>query len=457
MNISIHWFRQDLRISDNPALFNATKKGSVIPIYILDDINSAESKMGAASRVWLHHALQDLNKSLDGKLRIFSGDPLEIIPQLMQKNNAASIHWNRCYEPWRISRDMKIKEHLQKGDFKVHTYNGSLLWEPWDNLKGDGTPYKIFTPFYKNALKLEAPRLPINDADITSVISGNIKSMSIDDLNLLPNINWHKSIEEYWNISEYSAHNCLQEFLMNKQQNYAKGRDFPEQNITSNLSPYLHFGQISINEVWHKANALNCDENIDRFLTELGWRDFSYSLLYHFPQIKNSNLKKRFDKFPWRHHEDFLAKWKQGQTGYPIIDAGMRELWQTGYMHNRVRMIVASFLVKNLLIHWNEGERWFWDCLVDADHASNGASWQWVAGCGTDASPYFRIFNPVTQGEKFDTIGAYTKKYVPELKKLPQKYIHKPWEAPKGVLLLAGIQLGDDYPKPIVDIKSHEK
>ncbi|MFT7432983.1 MAG: deoxyribodipyrimidine photo-lyase [Alphaproteobacteria bacterium] len=451
MTTSIHWFRQDLRLSDNPALFHAVKEGDTIPIYILDE--SETGYMGATSKVWLHHALASLNESLNGKLVILKGDPAKIIPTVMSKLSINSIYWNKCYEPWRIPKDKELKKALTQEKMNVHSFNGSLLWEPWENLKGDGTPYKVFTPYYKNALKTQNPRKPLPPIDISKIVVCDIKYETIKSLNLLSSLKWHEGITNKWNISEDGAHKCLSSFISDRIDEYADGRNFPAKDITSKLSPYLHFGQISPNEVWHKAQFNNSNNNIDTFCSELGWREFSYNLLYHNPEIKHKNLQAKFDHFPWCVDLEFLQKWQMGQTGYPIVDAGMRELWQTGYMHNRVRMIVASFLVKNLLIHWTEGEKWFWDCLVDADHASNSASWQWVAGCGSDAAPYFRIFNPITQGEKFDKLGSYTKKYVPELKDMPPKYLFKPWDAPAAILTLAGVKMGCDYPMPIVDVK----
>ena len=260
-------------------------------------------------------------------------------------------------------------------------------------------------------------------------------------------------MEPHWHIGEDHAQDRLQEFVDHGLKDYKEGRNFPAQQNVSRLSPHLHFGEISPNQAWYAAKQKGKGQNMDHFLSELGWREFSYSLLYHFPKLPRKNLQAKFDKFPWRNDKRLLRRWQQGQTGYPIVDAGMRELWQTGYMHNRVRMIVGSFLVKNLLLHWHHGERWFWDCLVDADLANNSASWQWIAGCGADAAPYFRIFNPVTQGQKFDAAGEYTRHFVPELKDLPDKFLFNPWQAPPGVLNEAGVTLGKTYPEPVVDLK----
>lgn len=449
----IHWFRQDLRVADNPALFEAAKAGKVLPIYILDDKNAAQHKMGSASRIWLHHALDSLNKSLDGKLKIFKGDAKKIIQQVVHESGAKVVYWNRCYEPWCISRDKKIKTELKDAGIEVLTFNGSLLFEPWETLKDDGTPYKVFTPFYKKNYFHSNPREPLAKPKKLSLADIKSDSISINALELLPKIRWDKKIIAGWDISEYGAKQRLNNFIEQDIKNYKMERNFPASNSTSKLSPYLHFGQISPNQIWYSVRFYKFNENIESFCVELAWREFSFNLLYYFPDLPWKNLQSKFDKFPWQNDTKLLEKWQKGQTGYPIIDAGMRELWQTGFMHNRLRMIVGSFLVKNLLIHWTEGEQWFWDCLFDADLANNSAGWQWIAGCGADAAPYFRIFNPITQGQRFDENGEYTKKYVPELTNMPNKYLFNPWEAPAEVLKKAGLKLGKTYPLPIVDIK----
>ena len=455
---AIHWFRQDLRLSDNPALDSAAQYETLIPIYILDEVNSGEFKMGAASKWWLHQSLTKLNESLDGKLLVYQGNPHEILNKLIEEQEVSYVTWNRCYEPWRIDRDKEIKRNFEDKNVAVESYSASLLWEPWTISKDDGTPYRVFTPFYKKGcLNSEEPRLPSGKVDLSNLYSEDLSSGSITDLNLLPTIKWYKSFEEEWNPGEIGAEQNLNSFLDSGLLNYKEGRNFPSQEFVSRLSPHLHFGEISPNEVWYRAKTKEgisgIEKSLAHFHSELGWREFSYYLLYHFPDLPNKNFQEKFDIFPWQENEEFLALWQKGNTGYPIVDAGMRELWQTGYMHNRLRMIVGSFLVKNLLIDWRFGERWFWDCLVDADLASNSASWQWVAGSGADAAPYFRIFNPITQGLKFDPEGEYTKKYVPELRDLPNKYLFSPWEAPENILADAGIELGKNYPKPMVDLK----
>ena len=461
--ISIHWFRQDLRLSDNPALSAAIESGDILPIYILDDINSSDNKMGEASRWWLHHSLSSLNKKLGGKISFYSGDPKNVFSTLSEQYDVKSIYWNRCYEPWRIKRDKDLKKDLEGKNIHIETHNGSLLWEPWTVLKNDGTPYRVFSPYYKRGcLEALAPREPIQEPSLSNIIPNSFDSSSLDDLDLLPNVGWYKEMENLWIPGEDGAKDKLHLFLDNGLLGYKEGRNFPSRKNVSQLSPHMHFGEVSPNQVWYGAQLKEGEKGIDKdlthFLSELGWREFSYNLLYHFPSLPKENLQKKFDNFPWEANEHYLDRWKKGLTGFPIVDAGMRELWQTGYMHNRVRMIVGSFLVKNLLIHWHEGEKWFWDCLIDADLASNSASWQWVAGSGADAAPYFRIFNPIAQGIRFDPDGEYTKKYLPELKNIPNKYLYNPWEAPQDILAEANIELGKDYPQPIVDLKqSREK
>ena len=444
MGRSIFWFRQDLRLEDNPALLAASKCGKVIPVYILDEVNNGNQILGAASKVWLHNSLKALNIQLGGKLRFMSGNPKVLLLQLAKKNSVTNIFWNRAYEPWRIRRDTALKNQLNNEGLEVQSFNGSLLWEPWQVMKKDGTPYKVFTPFYRKGDEWCGEK-PLND------------------LKLKPEKTWGDQITEVWEIGEKAAHTRLKKFLNEGLLGYKEGRNYPSKANVSRLSAHLHWGEISINTVWYTAKAhanqekLN-EADIDTFLSELGWREFSNSLLYNFPELPTKNLQERFDNFKWIDNTSFLKLWQKGKTGYPIVDAGMRELWQTGYMHNRLRMIVGSFLVKNLLIDWRQGERWFWDCLVDANLASNSASWQWIAGCGADAAPYFRIFNPITQGKKFDPEATYVKKYVPELSALPIEHIFSPWETPKVILETAGVILGQNYPHPIIELKkSREK
>lgn len=455
-DLTIFWFRQDLRLSDNPGLFEASRRGQVLPLYILDDQSAGSFKMGGASRWWLHHSLTALNTSLDGNLHVFQGNSLSIIKKLCAQFSVQAVYWNRCYEPWQIQESAQLKNALENDGIECKSFNGSLLWEPWTVLKKDESPYKVFTPYYqRGCLNAPMPRKPLPAPEALKIVPQNT-DFSVNDLHLIPEIKWFDQMEKCWEIGEVAAENRLNDFLTDKLKGYKEGRNYPDQSRVSRLSPHLHFGEISPNKVWYAAHDQGLmdrsEEDLACFLTELGWREFSYYLLYHFPELPLKNLQPKFDKFPWTTNENHLKAWQRGQTGYPIIDAGIRELWQTGYMHNRVRMIVASFLVKNLGLHWREGEAWFWDCLVDADLASNSASWQWVAGSGADAAPYYRIFNPVLQGEKFDPHGHYTRKFVPELSKLPIQYLFKPWEAPESVLRESGIILGKTYPAPIVNL-----
>ena len=461
--ICIMWFRQDLRLNDNPAIIEANNSGlKILPVYILDDINSSNWKIGSASRWWLNESLKKLNDSLNHNLCFMSGDSIKCLNNLISTYNVKSVYFNKCYEPWRIQSDEKIINFLSNKDINTFQLNGSLLFEPESTVKEDGTPYKVFTPFYRKGCLQNSPepRIPLEKPK-------NIKflkhvELQLEELELLPKKNWYKDFKDDWSPGENGAREKLNQFLQLGIHNYKDGRNFPSKKNVSRLSPHLHHGEISPNTVWYevkeKAETMDSYRDGDHYLSELGWREFSYNLLYFFPYLPKENLQKKFDNFPWEENNESLIKWQKGETGYPIVDAGMRELWKTGYLHNRVRMIVGSFLVKNLLLHWHHGQEWFWETLVDADLANNSASWQWVSGSGADAAPYFRIFNPVTQGEKFDPNGEYIKHHIPELKNLNGKFLYAPWEAPESVLEAAGIELGKNYPKPIVDLKlSREK
>lgn len=456
-SISIFWFRQDLRLCDNPGLIEAARLGKILPIYIFDDLSSSAFKMGGASRVYLYHSLSSLNKALNDKLNLYVGDPEKIILQLSQQYNITNIFWNRCYEPWSIMNDTIIEKKLSALKINYSAFNGSYLWTPEEITKEDGSYYRVFSA-YKRKAHFSEPRKPLPKPKNLILIKDLGNKTTLNDLPLIPNHSWQDKIKAHWNFGEKAAQNKLDNFLHSCLSGYKKGRDYPAANQTSKLSVNLHFGEISPHQIWDAINTMGRfnapEEDVNHFLSEMIWREFSCYLMAHFNKLPSDNFQAKFNNFPWMHDNLLLNAWQTGNTGYPIIDAGMRELWQTGYMHNRVRMIVASFLVKNLMIHWHYGRDWFWDCLVDADLANNSASWQWVAGCGVDAAPYFRIFNPITQGEKFDSDGNYTRKYVPELKKLPNKYLFKPWEAPEKILKDAGIILGQHYPKPIVDLKT---
>ena len=448
---TIVWFRRDLRISDNPALAAAVKRGAVVPLFILDE--TGRRPLGGTSRWWLHHSLTALGKSL-GRLVLRRGDPAQLLPQIAKACGADTVMWNRCHEPDALRCDETVVAALERAGVAVETFNGDLLHEPSEIRTQTGGPFKVYTPFWRacRARKIVPPgRAHKPEALIDSIDSDELATWT-----LLPERpNWATGWEKYWTPGEQGAQARLEAFLRSDLKDYATARDRPAGRNTSLLSPHLHFGEVSPRQVWARvsfaAQKPALAQTAAKFEAELGWREFCAHLLYHFPTIPEQNWRKEFDKFPWRRSAADLNAWRRGQTGYPMVDAGMRELWHTGWMHNRVRMIVASFLVKHLRIDWREGEAWFWDTLVDADLANNAGNWQWVAGSGADASPYFRIFNPMLQGEKFDPKGEYVRRWCPELKKLPDKYIHAPFDADGGVLAEAGVTLGRDYPKPMVD------
>jgi deoxyribodipyrimidine photo-lyase len=447
MTIALVWFRQDLRLTDNPAFAAACQAHSlVIPLYILDETTPP---LGGASKWWLHHSLSALTQALEKAgmtLILRRGNPLQIIEQLIENHPIDSVYWNRCYEPSAIERDKQIKKVLGEKGVNVYSHNGSLLNEPWQIKNKSGDFFKVFTPYWKQCRQVIFPPKAATVANWPK--TPPIASDTLTAWHLLPqNPNWAAAFPRHWQPGEEDAQKKLQDFIQNSLKGYKTLRDFPAENATSRLSPHLHFGEISPWEIWRSVEEAKLDsqcnlQSAEHFLSEIGWREFSYYLLYHFPALPESNFNSQFNAFPWHVDDALLKRWQQGTTGYPIIDAGMRELWQTGYMHNRVRMIVASFLTKDLLMDWRLGASWFVDTLVDADLANNSASWQWVAGCGADAAPYFRIFNPVLQSEKFDSKGHYIRQWVPELAHLDNKSIHQPWLAAKTPM---------NYPKPVVD------
>lgn len=451
----IMWFRHDLRVADNPALTAAAAAGNVVPVFIEDTTVARQQRLGEASKWWLHHSLTALNESLDGKLVVLQGEPLSILNRLVEQTGATAVFWNRGYEAWMRERDGHIKTALKATGIDAISHNSVLLWEPMKVTKKDGSAYKVFTPYYrKGCLVAEPPRFPLSVPQM-HIEDNAALGQGIASLNLLPPIPWDNTIRSLWTPGEAGAKARLADFLKSAVNHYQAQRNLPGITGTSLLSPHLRWGEISPNHIWYAVMSL-CDgqpnSDLDCYLSELGWREFSYYLLFHFPSLATENFNPKFNHFAWRDDPSALKAWQKGQTGIPIVDAGMRELWQTGYMHNRVRMIVGSFLVKNLGIDWRLGERWFWDCLLDADPASNAASWQWVAGTGADAAPYFRVFNPVLQGEKFDKQGSYVRRFCPELRFLPDKYIHQPWAAPPHELSKARVVLGHNYPSPIVDL-----
>jgi len=444
---AILWLRQDLRLEDNPALCAAANH-PLFAVYIWDEQDPRPP--GGASRWWLNKSLRSIKQSLEerGIQLVFKrGNPLHILKALVQETNACGIYWNRCYEPYAIDRDKQIKSNLKNIGLSCESFNGSLLAEPWEIQTKKNGPYQIFTPFWRALQDLALPQpKPIPDLQGWNI---PVTSESLESWGFHPTL-WGQELEQTWQPGEKGGWEKLNQFLENGLEDYDKKRDYPSENTTSHLSPYLHWGELSPAQVWHHVLLRYGTKGLP-FLRQLGWREFSYHLLFHFPELPFKPLKSSFENFPWENNADSLKAWQLGQTGYPLVDAGMRELWHTGTMHNRIRMVVASFLVKHLLLPWQKGEEWFWDTLVDADLANNASNWQWVAGCGADAAPYFRIFNPVLQGQKFDPQGIYIKRWVSELQALEPSYIHSPWKAPTDILERAGIQLGVSYPYPIVD------
>jgi len=465
-SVAIVWFRQDLRVTDNPALYAAVESGAnVLPVYVLDDVSPARLRTGpdwsagGASRWWLHGSLECLGKSLKKKgapLLLRHGDAAEVIPELVAEVGASAVYWNRCYEPYAIKRDTTIKAALVDAGVQTESFKGSLIKEPWELKTGQGKHYGVFTPFWKSMLKVGVEGQPLEAPGKISGFKPAPSGLALDALELRPDRpDWAGGLREHWTPGEDGARQRLDRFFEDVVGGYDEGRDRPDQDMTSGLSPHLHFGDISPLQIWRSTESATGrspkrKEDAMAFLREIAWREFSYNLLYHHPDLPHKNLKSQFDKFKWLKDKKGLKAWQSGQTGYPIVDAGMRQLWHIGWMHNRVRMIAASFLIKDLMVHWRDGEAWFWDTLVDADLAANAASWQWVAGSGADAAPYFRVFNPVTQGKKFDPLGEYVRKWVPEIAALPDKFIHEPWAAPSEILDDCGLILGDHYPEPVV-------
>lgn len=451
-NPVIVWFRQDLRLQDNDALNAAIETGKpIIPLYIKEDESRIHWKMGSSGCFWLHYSLLDLEsqfKKLNLKLIIRQGNPMEVLLKLIKETSADALFWNRCYEPASIKRDAEIKATLKSQNMNIQSFNASLLFEPWEISNKQGKPFKVFTPFWNTCLKFEIKKPISLSKKQLEPYSHPIHSDSIESLRLLS-----RKLEKFWNPGALHVEKMLNDFLEDGITHYEEMRDRPDLNGVSHLSPYLHFGNISSRMIWDvvKTKFNQSNAGVTCFLKQLGWREFGYHLLYHFPKTESQPLHQQYMDFPWKNDEIKLKAWQEGMTGYPLVDAGMRELKATGWMHNRVRMVVGSFLVKDLLIAWQLGSKWFYEELVDADLANNTLGWQWVSGCGADAAPYFRIFNPTTQAEKFDPDGVYIKKWVPELSNLGTKWIHKPFLAPSDVLKSADIELGDTYPKPIVD------
>ncbi|QOJ15048.1 MAG: deoxyribodipyrimidine photo-lyase [Planctomycetia bacterium] len=476
MNTTIVWFRSDLRIADNRALSAAAERGRVLPLYIHAPSEEGQWPPGGASRWWLHHSLRALDASLralGAALVVRSGPALPVLRVLLRESGADAVYWNRRYEPAAIERDAEVKAALRTDGIACESYCAALLHEPWEIRTGESRPYRVFTPFYKACLARGAPSAPEpaparlhpapmaadSDGPDTGTRANAAATRAITNLSLLPETDWAAGLRETWTPGEGGAAVALARLCDGGVvSRYPDERDRPDLDSVSRLSPFLHFGEVSPRTVWHAVAALRDSGDpgfraaCDAYLRQLIWREFAHHLLFHYSHTPESPLREEFARFPWESNPEALKAWQRGRTGYPLVDAGMRQLWHTGWMHNRVRMVVASFLVKDLRIHWLEGARWFWDTLVDADLANNTLGWQWTAGCGADAAPYFRIFNPISQGEKFDPDGKYVRHWVPELRNRLLRELHQPcdagWPPPDG---LRSSALSKRYPPPIVD------
>jgi len=446
-NIGLVWIKDDFRVKKNHALIEATKNHDQVVAFFLYKKKKFDNQ--EAQKWWVSVSLKNFKKDLlnyNINLEIIETDSYKAFFEKLFIKKNFSIYWNKTYEP----KYLKFDEFLSKKFFSYNTkfkiFKGNVLNEIEEVKKGDGTPFKVFTPYWRNAEKLYLEKIPAKDKKISKCIKKiSFFENTINESKIYPKNNWFKKFEKYWIPSEQNAHKELKNFINLKIENYSEGRNFPNILGTSKLSPFIKHGQLHVETIWSECKRVR-KNGTGKFLAEIGWREFNHSLINHFPHMLKGNYSQKFDKFPWQKNLKFLSAWKRGLTGYPIVDAGMRELYSTGWMHNRVRMIVGSFLVKHLLINWMEGERYFKNCLLDYSEANNISGWQWVAGCGADAAPYFRIFNPILQGEKFDRDGGYVKKWIPELKDVPKKFIHRPWEIKDPTVL----KIGSDYPEPIV-------
>jgi deoxyribodipyrimidine photo-lyase len=457
MSTAIIWFRRDLRLADNQALHQAcTAHAGVVPLYIHAPQEEGDWPPGAASRWWLHHALHALDADLrrqQGSLHIRQGDSLPILLETVARTGAEAVYWNRLYEPAAVARDTQIKAALRERGVAVHSFGGALWQEPWQLATQEGQPYRVFTPYWRKLRTMLDTSEPLPVPSRLRLMELQ-HGVPLDALDLLPRIAWDEGMRASWTPGEQGAQAMLELFADDAVRAYASARDLPGRHGTSRLSPHLHFGEITPRQIHHGLLSLlrrvkmGQTPDIEPYLRELGWREFAHYLLYHFPHTPTGNFNPRFDGFPWApDHDDWLHRWQRGRTGIPLVDAGMRELWQTGWMHNRVRMVVASFLTKNLRQHWRHGARWFWDTLVDADLANNTLGWQWVAGCGADAAPYFRIFNPVSQAQKFDPKAVYLRQWLPELNGASDALLHEPWKD-EALLKRSG------YPRPMIDLSA---
>jgi deoxyribodipyrimidine photo-lyase len=452
------WFRQDLRLGDNPALHAAAGR-PLLPVYVLDDESAGRWALGGASRWWLHHSLAALRADLAKRrlpLLLARGRAEAVVPALAEAVGAADVFAGRMHEPWTREADRRVEEALRGAGRALRLFTSATLRAPPKIAAGDGRPYAMYAPFAKAALKLGPPGEPLPVPERLRAVSSPPEGEALDALRLLPQPpepDWAAECPALWRPGEAGARERLERFLLRPLSDYSAARNDPGIEGSSGLSPHLHWGEISARQVWHAAlgAAEGGEERARPFFNEILWREFSLHLLWHRPEMTDEPLRPPFARFPYVPDPKLLRAWRRGRTGYPVVDAGMRQLWRFGWMHNRVRMIAASFLVKHLLQPWQDGAAWFWDTLVDADAGNNSVSWQWIAGSGLDSAPYFRVFNPVAQGEKFDPAGRYVRRFVPELARLPDRFIHRPWEAPDAVLRDAGVALGRDYPRPVVE------
>jgi len=450
LKLAIFWFRRDLRLTDNPALVAALEAAeAVLPVYLWSPEDEGEWAPGGASRWWLHQSLAALDEALrarGNRLVMRSGSAADALGKLVAETGAEGVFWNRLYEPALVARDTALKSRLQDEGIEAHSFKAALLHEPWELATGKGDPYRVFTPFWKTALQRPEPAPPIAAPRDLKAPRRWPAGQALDELGLMPAIRWYDGLASAWTPGEAGALQRLDVWCEQPLGDYAGNRNLPDRDGTSALSPHLHHGELSPRQAWHAANARRSElseAGIESWLRELGWREFSHHVLFHFPHTPTEPMYEKYAAFPWREdHEAMLEAWQRGRTGIPIVDAGMRQLWATGWMHNRVRMVAASLLVKNIRAPWPAGARWFWDTLVDADLANNTMGWQWTAGSGADAAPYFRIFNPVTQGEKFDPRGDYVRRWVHELANVSADRIHQPSDS-----------LAPGYPAAIVDLK----
>jgi len=486
---AIVWFRKDLRLADNPALLAARTGGRpVIPVFIWSPSEEGNWPPGAASRWWLHHSLESLDTdlhNLGSRLLLLPGPAPAALCSLAGKTGAGALFWNRRYEPAAILQEEAVMDTFDavpagpasvaqgkkdrplprrlvscrgRTGILIQSFNAALLREPWEVSNRSGGPFRVFTPYWKSCLSLGEPAAPLV-APRKLVAPGRMPSgLRLRQLDLLPRPDWAGGLAAEWTPGRKGASQHLRRFLKAAMAGYERRRDRPDEAGTSRLSPHLHHGEIGVREVWATARRHATvhgrpgdTSGSEEFLRQIGWREFAHHILFHFPHTPERPLREEFRSFPWRRDPGALAAWQKGRTGFPLVDAAMRELWSTGWMHNRVRMVAASFLVKDLLLPWHEGARWFWDTLVDADLANNTLGWQWTAGCGADAAPYFRIFNPANQGTKHDPHGSYTRRWVPELAELPDRWIHQPHDAPASVLATASADPGGDYPRHLVE------